>query len=83
MAGLITEMRISVGVFKTALLTVLLGAIAFCLLDMLINKNFKIISRRFFKELAAYTVFVVVIFGEITAYDHSKEKYIQKAYDVE
>lgn len=82
-AGLITEMRISVGVFKTALLTVLLGAIAFCLLDMLINKNFKIISRRFFKELAVYTVFVVVIFGGIAVYGHSQENYIPEASDVD
>ena len=65
------------------MLAVVLGIIAFLLLEMIIRKNFKIFSKALFKEIIAFGAFVVVVFGGITVYGNVQENYIPKLADID
>ena len=65
------------------MLAVVLGIIAFLLLEMIIRKNFKIFSKALFKEIIAFGGFVVVVFGGITVYGNVQENYIPKLADID
>ncbi len=80
---LLSEMRVHVNLEATLLLAVVLGMVAFMLLDMLIKKNFRVISKKFLKEIIPYAIFVMASFGAISAYGYIEEQKIPKAADVE
>ena len=80
---LLSEMRVHVNLEATLLLAVVLGIVAFMLLDMLIKKNFKVISKKFLKEAIPYAVFVMASFGAISAYGYIEEQKVPKQADVE
>ncbi len=82
-AEMLSEMRVHVNTFEILLLAIVLGTIAFVLLDMLIKKNFKVISKSFFKELIPYDVFVAAIFVAIGVYGNMEENIIPKQSDIE
>lgn len=82
-AEMLSEMRVHVNTFEILLLAIVLGTIAFVLLDMLIKKNFKVISKSFFKELIPYDVFVAAIFVAIGVYGNMEENIIPKQADIE
>lgn len=82
-AELLAEMRIHINLAVTLLITVVLAIVAFMLLDMLIKKNFRVISKKFFREIIPYTIFVVAAFGVISVYGHIEEQKIPKPADVE
>ena len=81
-ASLLLGLRISIGVPAIMMLAVVLGIIAFLLLEMIIRKNFKIFSKALFKEIIAFGGFVVVVFGGITVYGNVQENYIPKLADM-
>lgn len=81
-ASLLLGLRISIGVPAIMMLAVVLGIIAFLLLEMIIRKNFKIFSKALFKEIIAFGAFVVVVFGGITVYGNVQENYIPKLADI-
>ena len=76
-------LRISIGVPAIMMLAVVLGIIAFLLLEMIIKKNFKIFSKALFKEIIAFGGFVIVVFGGITVYGNVQENYIPKLADID
>ena len=82
-ASLLLGLRISIGVPAIMMLSVVLGIIAFLLLEMIIRKNFKIFSKALFKEIIAFGGFVVVVFGGITVYGNVQENYIPKLADID
>ena len=82
-ASLLLGLRISIGVPAIMMLAVVLGIIAFLLLEMIIRKNFKIFSKSLFKEIIAFGAFVVVVFGGITVYGNVQENYIPKLADID
>lgn len=82
-ASLLLGLRISIGVPAIMMLAVVLGIIAFLLLEMIIRKNFKIFSKALFKEIIAFGAFVVVVFGGITVYGNVQENYIPKLADID
>lgn len=82
-ASLLLGLRISIGVPTIMMLAVVLGIIAFLLLEMIIRKNFKIFSKALFKEIIAFGAFVVVVFGGITVYGNVQENYIPKLADID
>ena len=82
-ASLLLGLRISIGVPAIMMLAVVLGIIAFLLLEMIIRKNFKIFSKALFKEIIAFGGFVVVVFGGITVYGNVQENYIPKLADID
>lgn len=82
-ADLLSGMRIHVNLAVILLIAVVLGMVVFMLLDMLIKKNFRVISKKFLKELIPYCVFVVAAFGAISVYGNIEEQKIPKAADVE
>lgn len=82
-ASLLLGLRISIGVPAIMMLAVVLGIIAFLLLEMIIKKNFKIFSKALFKEIIAFGAFVVVVFGGITVYGNVQENYIPKLADID
>ena len=69
--------------FIITIMAVVLGIIAFLLLEMIIRKNFKIFSKALFKEIIAFGAFVVVVFGGITVYGNVQENYIPKLADID
>ncbi|WP_455720652.1 hypothetical protein [Agathobacter sp.] len=83
LADLLSGMRVHVNLTAILLIAVALGMIAFMLLDMLIKKNFRVISKKFLKELIPYGVFVVAAFGAISVYGRIEEQKIPKTADVE
>lgn len=82
-ASLLLGLRISIGVPAIMMLAVVLGIIAFLLLEMIIRKNFKIFSKALFKEIIAFGAFVVVVFGGITVYGNVEENYIPRLADID
>lgn len=82
-ASLLLGLRISIGVPAIMMLAVVLGIIAFLLLEMIIKKNFKIFSKALFKEIIAFGGFVIVVFGGITVYGNVQENYIPKLADID
>lgn len=82
-ADLLSEMRIHVNLALTLLIAVVLAIVAFMLLDMLIKKNFRVVSKKFFREIIPYSVFVVAAFGAISVYGHIEEQKMPKLADVE
>ena len=82
-ASLLLGLRISIGVPAIMMLAVVLGIIAFLLLEMIIRKYFKIFSKALFKEIIAFGAFVVVVFGGITVYGNVQENYIPKLADID
>ncbi len=82
-AELFSEMHIYVNTVVILLIAVVLGMVAFMLLEMLIKKNFKVISKKFLRELIPYEFFVAAVFATISLYGYLEENIIPKQADVE
>ena len=83
LGGLILSIVAASLLLGLRMLAVVLGIIAFLLLEMIIRKNFKIFSKALFKEIIAFGAFVVVVFGGITVYGNVQENYIPKLADID
>lgn len=82
-AEILLNLRISIGIVTRFIVALVVGLFAFVVAEMILKKNFQVITKKILKELCCFSVFMLAIYIGLFVYGRSIEKYIPKISEVE